>query len=240
MVAQIFFHVDYKPPKYKVSSQLCQALNLVSTIPWTKTYVILTLWNYIKRHQLHDPTTGFQIKLNQALKFAFGVDEMTYEDVPRLLSTHLGPPDPLQISYPITLTSQPKEMWYEMMVDVPHFVEPFNFMYNKQEINKIESEIHEALHQFDMHRSKKRFFEEFAEDPIPFIEDFITSQLHNKRVRITSDPTSFTSSSLCSELHVGFNVSICLLSPFPIHGMTENTTSPGSWFYLGKLGISQS
>lgn len=31
-----------------------------------------------------------------------GISEMTYEDIPRLLSSHLGPPDPIQISYPIT------------------------------------------------------------------------------------------------------------------------------------------
>jgi hypothetical protein len=60
---------------------------------------------YSQRNQLHDPNQGWRIKLNQQLKYAFSVDEITYEDIPRLLTSHLGPPDPIQISYPITYAS---------------------------------------------------------------------------------------------------------------------------------------
>lgn len=58
-------------------------------------------------------------------------------------------------------------------------------------MSKLTRKIHNLLQSIDSHKSQHKFFQDFAEYPIPFIEEFIQSQIKDGEVRILLAQCSF-------------------------------------------------
>lgn len=182
-MAHIFLDIDHAPEKYKPSQLLSELLEL-TTKEITKTNVILNLWNYIRHHKLHDPNKRSCVLCNEALFKVFGVQKMEYSDIPKLVQTHLSPPDPIQISFPIRLglEAQDNEMWFEIPVEVEASSYQIPLNEHKQVIDQIDSEIQEKIKKINEKKRKRDFFLSFAKDPMNFLDDFISSQIRDYKV----------------------------------------------------------
>jgi len=179
-LAHLFFHLDC-PAKYKVSPHLAQELKL-SQGSFTKTHVILTLWHYIRGNKLQDPNNPSKVICNQHLQKIFGVPFITYHDIPRLLLQHLGPPDPIQLNFLIKTQGTPVEQYYEIQVELPNPMPPFNTDCNKAEIDKLDERIHELLREINERQLNRRFFLELASDPVNVIEEYIVEQVRDYQI----------------------------------------------------------
>jgi SWI/SNF-related matrix-associated actin-dependent regulator of chromatin subfamily D len=175
--AHIFLFLQSDQGKYRVNPALLSELGL-PVAPYTKTTLILTLWNYVRNRKLQEPTTPTKVMCNQALKTILGVNTFTYHDIPKLLTEHIGPPDPIQISYTIRTQGEVVEQWYEFPVDVPVPHPPFNVdPATKPEIEAIDDKIHSLLQQINSHKEDIRSYLEFANDPVTAIEEHIAKNV---------------------------------------------------------------
>jgi len=173
-IVHIFLQLDQG--KYKVNPVLLTELGLPLRT-YSKTAIILSLWQYARNNKLQEPSTPSKINSNVALKSILGVASFTYPDIPKLLQEHLGPPDPIQLFYKIRTQGPVIEQCYEFSVDVPNPLPPFNTDPNRAEIDKIDEQIHALIQQIKSHKEDIRSLEEFASDPVTAIEEHIASNM---------------------------------------------------------------
>jgi SWI/SNF-related matrix-associated actin-dependent regulator of chromatin subfamily D len=183
-IVHIFLHLDYKPQRYKVAPALANLLKLHDN--YTKTHIILSLWQYIRQQKLQDPEHRSTVILDEPLRQIFGCQKIDYMDVPKLLQPLLGPPEPIQLSYQIRLSRDPTatfEQWYEVPVDVETL--PFQVTLpslNKPELEELNQKIMRNIQKINEHKKKRNFFLEFASNPRHFIDDFISSQIRDYKI----------------------------------------------------------
>jgi SWI/SNF-related matrix-associated actin-dependent regulator of chromatin subfamily D len=178
----LFLHLDHKPARYKLSPQLAQLLQLNDS--YTKTHVILSLWHYIRKAKLQDAEQRSVVHLDEPLRQIFGVSKFDYVDIPNLLHQHLGPPDPIQLSYTIKLGGNPEnhEQWYQIPVEVENPAATLKTNPNiKKDIETLNQKIHENILKIKEKKRKREFFGEFADDPVGFMNEFLTSQIRDHK-----------------------------------------------------------
>jgi len=169
-IAHIFLQLDQG--KFKVNPVLLDTLGLTNRT-YSKTYMILSLWQYARTHKLQEPATPSKVNCNQNLKSILGVSSFTYHDIPKLLQEHLGPPDPIQLYYKIRTQGTPTEQTYEFSVDVPNPLPPFNIDPHRTEIDKIDEQIQGLIRQINSYKDDIRTYTDFASDPVTSIEQHI-------------------------------------------------------------------
>eukprot|EP01122_Echinamoeba_exundans_P010426 TRINITY_DN3904_c1_g1_i1.p1 TRINITY_DN3904_c1_g1~~TRINITY_DN3904_c1_g1_i1.p1 ORF type:complete len:478 (-),score=105.61 TRINITY_DN3904_c1_g1_i1:1452-2825(-) len=183
----IFLHLDHTPERFQVSPALATLLGLQDwqSKTFTRTTVILQLWQYIRSKKLQqDPDNKANLTLDAPLRGVFGVDKTTYHDIPKLLSAHLFPPEPIQLTYQIKLSGEPAdcEQWFELPVEVDNPAYQIKLTAHAAEIEQLDQQIHNAVEKINDKKRKRDFYLDFATDPLTFLDDWLQSQIRDYKV----------------------------------------------------------
>jgi SWI/SNF-related matrix-associated actin-dependent regulator of chromatin subfamily D len=185
--AHIFLHLDHTPERFQVSPALANLLGLQDwqNKTFTRTTVILQLWQYIRSKKLQqDPDNKANLTLDAPVRAVFGVDKTTYHDIPKLLSAHLFPPEPIQLTYQIKLSGEPGdcEQWFELPVEVDNPAYQIKLTTHSAEIEQLDQQIHSAIEKINDKKRKRDFYLDFATDPLTFLDDWLLSQIRDYKV----------------------------------------------------------
>lgn len=192
----IFLHLDHTPERFQVSQALASVIGWVDwqSKTYTRTAVILQLWQYIRSHKLQkDPDNKANLTLDAPLRAVFGTDKTTYHDIPKLLTPHLFTPEPLQIAYSIKLTGEvtDSEQWFELPVEVDNPAYQIKLNTHATEIEHLEHQIHANIEKINDKKRKRDFYLDFAADPLTFLDDWLQSQIRDYKIwssSLAADP----------------------------------------------------
>lgn len=95
---KIFLYPNHQTDRFKLSDPLAL---LLDTKIASRPQIIVSLWKYIKIHKLQESDEKKSIVNDESLKMLFGVDKMSFTDLPALIEPHLLPEEPFMINYSI-------------------------------------------------------------------------------------------------------------------------------------------
>jgi SWI/SNF-related matrix-associated actin-dependent regulator of chromatin subfamily D len=180
--ANIYLHLaDTHIEKYAASSALKATLGLVMP-HYTRTELIMKMWQYIRQNELQDPSRRSGVICDDALKGMFDLERFEYDDLPDLIHSQLSPTEPIQISYQIRFLQDPRDS--EVTYDIPVEVEnpqttQFNLNSHQTAISDLNRQIHENLDRINSKKRKRAFYMDFATDPLNFMAEWTTSQIRD-------------------------------------------------------------
>eukprot|EP01102_Stenamoeba_stenopodia_P005692 TRINITY_DN16433_c0_g1_i1.p1 TRINITY_DN16433_c0_g1~~TRINITY_DN16433_c0_g1_i1.p1 ORF type:complete len:432 (+),score=110.78 TRINITY_DN16433_c0_g1_i1:52-1347(+) len=179
--AIIQLHIDYNPPRFKLSQSLSQVLNVHTE---TRTRVIVLMWQYIKLHRLVDPDDKRQVLLNEPLKKLFGCDKTAFTSLPDMLREHLGPADPIEFTYQIRTSGDTSTFDQTYQIHIEEDDDPILQQLNlsparKKEVVTLDEVISRSIVSVHDHAKKREFMYAFATDPINFINTLVMNQIRD-------------------------------------------------------------
>jgi len=177
----ILLLLDYQPLQFKLDPRLARLLGVHTQ---TRPVIISALWQYIKTHKLQDPHEREYIACDKYLEQIFGCPRMKFAEIPQRLNPLLHPPDPIVINHVITVeggTETKQTACYDIDVEVDDTLknQMNNFLLStasQQEIQGLDSKIHETVDTINQLKTNREFFLSFAKDPQTFIHKWIVSQ----------------------------------------------------------------
>lgn len=177
----ILLLLDYLPLQFKLDPRLARLLGVHTQ---TRPAIISALWQYIKTHKLQDSHEREYINCDKYLEQIFGCPRMKFAEIPQRLKPLLHPPDPIVINHIIAVegTSENKQTaCYDIDVEVDDMLknQMNNFLLStasQQEIQGLDSKIHETVDTINQLKINREFFLSFAKDPQTFIHRWIVSQ----------------------------------------------------------------
>jgi len=178
---KIILFLEHSPSKVKLSPLLSTLLGMHTA---TRPRVLMSLWQYIKANKLLDVHGKKTILNDQNLKTIFGCETMQFADIPKQLRSHLSPPDPVELSYVIRLSGEPKEhaMTYELNVEVDDPATIQASVVYKKEIAKIEEQIAQVIQQVNERKRKRDFMLQFSNDPVIFLNKTVDTQIRDYKL----------------------------------------------------------
>jgi SWI/SNF-related matrix-associated actin-dependent regulator of chromatin subfamily D len=190
----ILLLLDYQPLQFKLDTRLARLLGVHTQ---TRPVIIAALWQYIKTHRLQDSHEKEFINCDKYLEQIFGCSRMKFAEVPQRLNPLLHPPDPIVINHIIRFENirvegaeQKKTACYDIEVEVDDTLKSQmnNFLLStasQQEIQSLDSKIHETVETINQLKTNREFFLSFAKDPQQFVTKWLISQ--NKDLKTVSD-----------------------------------------------------
>lgn len=177
----ILLLLDYQPLQFKLDPRLARLLGVHTQ---TRPVIISALWQYIKTHKLQDAHEREFIICDKYLEQIFGCPKMKFAEIPQRLNPLLHPPDPIVINHVITVeggTENKQTACYDIDVEVDDTLknQMNNFLLStasQQEIQGLDSKIHETVDTINQLKTNREFFLSFAKDPQTFIRKWIVSQ----------------------------------------------------------------
>lgn len=175
----ILLLLDYQPLQFKLDPRLARLLGVHTQ---TRPVIISALWQYIKTHKLQDAHEREYINCDKYLEQIFGCQRMKFAEIPQRLNPLLHPPDPIVINHFIESGAENKQTaCYDIDVEVDDTLknQMNNFLMstaNLQEIQGLDSKIHETVDTINQMKTNREFFLSFAKDPQTFIQRWIVSQ----------------------------------------------------------------
>ncbi|CAO1311855.1 unnamed protein product [Diamesa serratosioi] len=177
----ILLLLDYQPLQFKLDPRLARLLGVHTQ---TRPVIISALWQYIKTHKLQDAHEREFIVCDKYLEQIFGCPKMKFAEIPQRLNPLLHPPDPIVINHVITVeggTENKQTACYDIDVEVDDTLknQMNNFLLStasQQEIQGLDSKIHETVDTINQLKTNREFFLSFAKDPQSFIHKWIVSQ----------------------------------------------------------------
>ncbi|KAL0894315.1 hypothetical protein ABMA27_014312 [Loxostege sticticalis] len=177
----ILLLLDYQPMQYKLDQRLARLLGVHTQ---TRPVIVNALWQYVKTHKLQDPHEREYIVCDKYLEQIFGASRMKLAEVPGRLSTLLHAPDPIVINHVIAVepphdTKQTACYDIDVEVDDTLKTQMNSFLLstaNQQEIQGLDSKIHETVDTINQLKTNREFFLSFSKDPQQFIQKWLVSQ----------------------------------------------------------------
>lgn len=177
----ILLLLDYQPLQFKLDPRLARLLGVHTQ---TRPVIISALWQYIKTHKLQDAHEREFIACDKYLEQIFGCQRMKFAEIPQRLNPLLHPPDPIVINHVITVEGggeSKQTACYDIDVEVDDTLknQMNNFLLStasQQEIQGLDSKIHETVETINQLKTNREFFLSFAKDPQSFIHKWIVSQ----------------------------------------------------------------
>jgi SWI/SNF-related matrix-associated actin-dependent regulator of chromatin subfamily D len=177
----ILLLLDYQPLQFKLDPRLARLLGVHTQ---TRPVIISALWQYIKTHKLQDAHEREYIVCDKYLEQIFGCPKMKFAEIPGRLNPLLHPPDPIVINHIITVEGgmeNKQTACYDIDVEVDDTLknQMNNFLLStssQQEIQGLDSKIHETVDTINQLKTNREFFLSFAKDPQSFIHKWIVSQ----------------------------------------------------------------
>eukprot|EP01095_Lingulamoeba_sp_RSL-Kostka_P000492 TRINITY_DN10782_c0_g1_i1.p1 TRINITY_DN10782_c0_g1~~TRINITY_DN10782_c0_g1_i1.p1 ORF type:complete len:389 (-),score=103.40 TRINITY_DN10782_c0_g1_i1:51-1217(-) len=181
---KIFLYLDYNPQQFKVASSLSKVLGVHTT---TRSRIFVAFWKYIKKHNLQDPEQRKNIIFNDELKDIFNVNEpVPCSSILDLLTPYLLPPDPIELSYTVKVSGDPKDNVKSYNVSVQDENIGKNIKVNlgdRANINDINTKIENKIRELNNHRKRRDFMLALSEEPIELINNLIASQARDYAIR---------------------------------------------------------
>lgn len=177
----ILLLLDYQPLQFKLDPRLARLLGVHTQ---TRPVIISALWQYIKTHRLQDAHEREYIICDKYLEQIFSCPKMKFAEIPQRLNPLLHPPDPIVINHVISVeggAESKQTACYDIDVEVDDTLKTQmnNFLLStasQQEIQGLDSKIHETVDTINQLKTNREFFLSFAKDPQQFIHKWIISQ----------------------------------------------------------------
>lgn len=100
VAVKIVLKLEYQPEKYRPSPELKEIVDLELA---TRPQIVLAIWQYIKLHRLQESDEKKIVNCDEQLQRLFGVERMSFSEIPARLDPHLLPPLPIELDYLITV-----------------------------------------------------------------------------------------------------------------------------------------
>lgn len=131
------------------------------------------------------------IVCDKYLEQIFGYPRMKFAEIPQRLNPLLHPPDPIVINHVISVeggAESKQTACYDIDVEVDDTLKTQmnNFLLStasQQEIQGLDSKIHETVDTINQLKTNREFFLSFAKDPQQFIHKWIISQTRDLKVK---------------------------------------------------------
>lgn len=182
----ILLLLDYQPLQFKLDPRLARLLGVHTQ---TRPVIISALWQYIKTHKLQDAHEREFINCDKYLEQIFGCARMKFAEIPQRLNPLLHPPDPIVINHIISVEGGEckQTACYDIDVEVDDTLknQMNNFLSStasQQEIQGLDSKIHETVDTINQLKTNREFFLSFAKEPQTFIQRWIVSQTRDLKV----------------------------------------------------------
>lgn len=172
--ARIFLTVESQPPTYDVAPELSALLGKTQL---TKTDAILALWAYIKANDLQDKDDKTVIHCNKPLQELFGCTNVALSNVADCLTAFLLPLKPVELFY--AMASQGECFDVDIDIEDVPSKQLQNYLLQPQDIKDMQeadNRILQLCQQIKEHSAKRNFMQQFADDPIGFINKWLGSQ----------------------------------------------------------------
>lgn len=183
----ILLLLDYQPLQFKLDPRLARLLGVHTQ---TRPVIISALWQYIKTHKLQDAHEREFINCDKYLEQIFGCPRMKFAEIPQRLNPLLHPPDPIVINHFIESGAENKQTaCYDIDVEVDDTLKNqmnnfLNSTASQQEIQGLDSKIHETVETINQLKTNREFFLSFAKDPQTFIHRWTVSQTRDLKVKL--------------------------------------------------------
>lgn len=193
--ARIFFFVDHKPLRFRMSHELSLLIGVESE---TRSGVFASVWQYVKKHRLQCVDNRGAVRLDAGLKSLLGVGNQLIEVVElkqlfAIVRNHLAPLEPIMIEYDVKLSGDvvDNQDCYDIRVNVSDtsLLESGRKagIFGVQVANSTEFEaLNErhlvALEKLAYHKKRRDFFHGFCASPMQFINHLILSQTRDLKV----------------------------------------------------------
>lgn len=185
----ILLLLDYQPLQFKLDPRLARLLGVHTQ---TRPVIISALWQYIKTHRLQDAHEREYINCDKYLEQIFSCPRMKFAEIPQRLNPLLHAPDPIVINHIISVeggTESKQTACYDIDVEVDDTLknQMNNFLLStasQQEIQGLDSKIHETVEMINQLKTNREFFLSFAKEPQTFIHKWVVSQTRDLKVNI--------------------------------------------------------
>jgi len=157
------------PERYKLSPGLATVLALATA---SRPECVLALWQYIKLHKLQESDEKKQVLNDKALTSLFGVEKMSFSELPDVIQPHLLPLDPIEILYELDLEQTGSSLLVqdvEVEVEDPNRTRPppsATIAALQRELGMLEQRLAECVGALRTACSTVRVLEAFAGDPV--------------------------------------------------------------------------
>lgn len=179
--AKLQIQLKEYPDKFILSPKLAQILGVSED---SKPGAVVSLWQYIRYHNLQDVDEKRLVKCDAALQELFNREKIILPQLVELLSPHLTPREPITINYtidPLNIESN-KDVAFDVPIQIDHNLRSdLITMLNAwpqctASINRYENLILKNIQVLNLLAYQHDFYEEFSKDPIKTLDNWVESQ----------------------------------------------------------------
>lgn len=176
-VAVIYLFPSHLPEHYRVQASLCDALGLTAENNYSLAQVISAFWNTVKKNGhtytseeiLLDPNS----ELATVLDRSSGDYSLNVSEIPSLLQSYFGAPEPLQIVFPIVFTHTLARTQELMPVEVPWdclLVGHKRLQPTTRALMAVNEKIVTLTREFAERDRKRKYLQSFADSPADMMD----------------------------------------------------------------------
>lgn len=182
---RILLRLDYQPERFRLSPELASVVDLELA---TRPQVVLALWQYIKLHRLQESEERKVVNNDATLQRLFGVEKMTFSEIPARLDPHLLPPEPIELHYVVAVGRvEGSAIWdIDVELDDPAKPRPIsaNLVAQQREIALLEQKIAEVMTALRASAVHERVLRSFARDPVECVRKLVAAQCADVEVAL--------------------------------------------------------
>jgi len=185
--ATIYIQLKEYPDKFKLSPELATILGISEE---SKPGAVVSLWQYIRFHNLQDVDEKRLIRCDDALFNLFKREKIMLPHLVELLGAHLSPREPIKIEYTIDPTQDldNRDIAFDVPIQVDHplrtkLLDMLNMWHNDQmTLSNYETALLKDIQALNLLEYQREFYEEFAKDPVNFLDKWTDSQMRDLKV----------------------------------------------------------
>jgi len=188
--AEIMIHLDSQPPRYMLSQQLTETLQLADE-PTSRSTLLEAVWHYVKVMKLQDRANNLQIVNDAKLKKLFGCERMEVSQILKKLDDHLSPCPAVQIKHIINTIGDAgfQDQCYDVKVEVSEIPESSERFFSrtqqdldrKNKVDLINDQIFKLSDEIKDHMRKRTFYQSLGKAPCAFLNSLVSSQVRERR-----------------------------------------------------------
>lgn len=185
--ARILIQLKEYPDKFKLSPQLAAVLGVTEE---SKPGAVVSLWQYIRYHDLQDVDEKRLIKCNEPLFNLFKREKIMLPQLVELLAPHLSPREPIIIEYTVDPSKDisNRDIAFDVPIQVDHPLrgELLSMLtmwhHDNSSIGRIEDLLLQDVQALNLLSHQHDFYEQFSKDPITFLDRLVASQARDLKI----------------------------------------------------------
>lgn len=185
--ARILIQLKEYPDKFKLSPQLAAVLGVTEE---SKPGAVVSLWQYIRYHDLQDVDEKRLIKCNEPLFNLFKREKIMLPQLVELLAPHLSPREPITIEYTVDPSQNisNRDIAFDVPIQVDHPLrgELLSMLtlwhHDNSSISRIEDLLLQDVQALNLLSHQHDFYEQFSKDPVAFLDRLVASQARDLKI----------------------------------------------------------